>query len=427
MTVSANPGPRASGGASPTAPPAIPSTSRPHLAAGGLALVCFLTGLFAASAWSDWLAARHIHALAGSRHRQKVVGLALQREALRHDDLLPLYGSSEVDRIEGFHARDVFADAPTGFRVFTVGGPGGLVFTATQSLGALGRDLRGRKVVVSLSPTMFVLQNNERLTQRYAGNVFPLQALTLLVNADLSLDFRRQFARRLLARPSMIEHEHLIGELAKALDSGTRPRPAYYALLPLAHLQRKLLEVEDKILESGHMLKYGVPADWEQPEVPRALDWNALVEEATEQFRPRARMNPFGLDDQWWKQAEAVSMAQENASNDQQFVQSLSAADAWIDLEQLFQLLKELDARPLILSMPFHGSFLRFTGVSAAGSLAYYTRVRALADKYGVRTLVLDDHEADTYFFRDLGSHPSPVGWAVYDQVLDTFYHDALR
>jgi D-alanine transfer protein len=404
----------------------VECVATPRLIASVLATGLFFAALMVVSWCAEWVAARHIYALARSRHAQKSLGLALQREALRHDDLLLLYGTSEIDRIELYHARDVFADGPTGFSTFGIGRPGGLVFSAVQSIGALGSSLRGRKVVVSLSPTMFNLANDERLTQRYAGNLYPLQALTLLLERDLTVGLRRTFARRMLARPSMLEGNNTLKAFAMTTaDDRSVMRPTYYALLPLAVLQRELLAVQDEILELGHILTTTLPAS-DPARTRRPLDWDALIEDATLKYKPTASMNRFGLHDGWWRTQEHPTAQQRPGSNDQAWVEQMSRADAWIDLELLLQELSELDANALILSMPFHGPFLDYTGVSAAARAQYYTRVRHLAAQYGVRAMVLDDREAEPYFFRDLGSHPSPKGWIIYDQILDAFYHDAL-
>ena len=398
-----------------------------HLAAGSIAATVFCVALFMMSLWSDWLVARHIYPLASSRHRQKDVGLAVQREAFRHDDLLPFYGTSEVDRVALYHARDLFADAPTGFSTLTVGRPGGLVFSAVQSLGALGRDIHGKKVVVSLSPTMFQLEDGPRLAERYAGNLYPLQALALLLNRDLSVPLRQEVARRLLARRPMIAAHKTIEALAVVTAArGAFASLAYSAVVPLARLQLALLEAQDKLWELGYVLTTRLPSIDGRPRL-RQLDWPALAEDATRQYRPSAQHNEFGLDDLWWEGFRVLDIAQRNASSDARFLRTLDAADAWIDLEQLLQILKELDARALILSMPFHGPFMDYTGVSAAARSRYYERVREMAARHGVREVVLDDHDSDPYFFRDLGSHPSPKGWVIYDQILDAFYHDHLR
>jgi D-alanine transfer protein len=380
-----------------------------------------------ASLTSDVLVARYIYGLAGSRHVQKVVGLTVQREAFRHDDLLPIYGTSEVDRITRFHPRNLFADAPTGFSAFTVGRPAGLVFTTLQTVGALGSDIRGRKLVVSLSPTMFMLENGPVLTERYAATVFPLHVLTLMLNRDLTAGFRQQFARRLAARPVMLAGNPVVALTARlTADSSLLRRPLYAAFLPVALLQRSLLEAQDKIYELGYIL---TTPEERRPRVQRerTLDWPALIEDATSHYRPDASNNPFGLEDGWWTANKASLQADEHKLSDREFLRLLSEAESWTDLEQLLQVLRELDARPLILSMPFHGPFLDFRGVSAGARRRYYERVRQLATEYGARVVTLEDHEADPYYFRDLGSHPSPKGWVIHDRVIDAFYHDTLE
>jgi D-alanine transfer protein len=399
-----------------------------HAAAGLLAVGIFVAGLVTFSWYADGLIAHYIHDLAGSRHRQKVMGLALQREAFRHDDLLPLYGSSEVDFLNLYHAREVFAEAPTGFSVFTVGRPGGLVFNAMESLGAIGADLRGKKLVVSLSPTMFELPNGSELNSRYASNVFPLQTLTLLLNAHLSRGLRQQIARRLLARSSTLERNEVLRLTASVIGSSSLPVQAlYYAVFPLARLQQRLLEIQDKLLELRNIHWLSPSERRVASRTRRVPDWPALVADATAKYQAETTTNPFGLDDEWWRLNAGQRVGTPNRSSDEQFLRAMWACETWTDLEQLLQILKELDARPLILSMPFHGLFLEYIGVTPAASHRYYARVRELAAQYGARTLTLEDHESDRYFLRDLGSHLSPVGWVFYDQAIDAFFHDTLR
>ena len=90
---------------------------------------------------SDWAIAKHIRGVGESPLRGKSTGLVLQRDTLRHPDLLPLYGTSEVFFDSPYHAENISADAPTGFCNFAVGKPGALVFTSMESLGALGAHL----------------------------------------------------------------------------------------------------------------------------------------------------------------------------------------------------------------------------------------------------------------------------------------------
>src|SRR5262245_21619018 len=91
-----------------------------HTTAVLLAGILFLGGLAVGYLLGGWVVARYIRGVANVQYERKYSGLVLQREALRHSDLLSLYGTSEVFFDDPYHAKAVFADAPTGFSIFAV-------------------------------------------------------------------------------------------------------------------------------------------------------------------------------------------------------------------------------------------------------------------------------------------------------------------
>lgn len=419
----------------PSQPPAadeqpdpVSRAELPHVVAAVSAAALFVLGLTAFSWYAERVIDRHIYDLAGSRYAQKDLGLVVQQVALRHADLLPLFGTSEIDRTSPYHARDVFADAPTGFSVLTVARPGTPVFETMLNVGALGRALRGRKVVISLSPPMFLFPNGRLNDRRWAGNFSPIHALTLLLDTALSLPLKQQLAQRLVQRPDLLARNRVLELVVHAAaDASPNARRLHYALLPLAHLQRQLLLVQDRILVLGHiMTAVSGPARARSPGA-RSLDWPALAADATAEFQARASANPFGVDDDWWSRQQEWTAAQRNTMTDDDFLRIMSQSATSLEFEQLLRVLRELGAQPLILSMPFYAPYMAHQGVSPAAYRQYYPRVQALADQYGARTVIFDEHESDRFFFHDLWSHISPRGWVYFDQALDAFYHDTLR
>ena len=410
-------------GASPA--PALASGGLSHLvaalAAGGL----FLVGLLVVSRCADVVIARHIYGLAGSQYPQKSFGLAVQREALLHDDLLPLYGSSEVDRDSANHPRQLFATAPTGFTAFTVGKRGAPLVSTVQNIAALGRDLRGKKVAVLLSPPMFETAAN---ADQYDGNFSPLHALTVLVNPDLSRGLKQRMALRLLEHPSPLDRNKVLALTTRVLaDERPSRRALSTAILPLALLQQRLLAAEDKLLMLEYLL--GGQARLREPRQvqARVLDWQTLAADATARYGPNAAGNSFGVDRAWWVRWSRWVEEQPHQRNEETFARGIRASGSWDDLENLLQSLQELGAKPLIFSMPFHGPFYDSLGISASARGLFYTGVREMAARYGTPAAVLDDHESDHYLFIDLWGHISPVGWIYCDQILDAFYHDPRR
>jgi D-alanine transfer protein len=402
-----------------------PAATNPHTMAALLGGILFLGGLAAVYLLGQWVTARSIYALAEAQDGLNYAQLVLQREALRHRDLLPLYGTSEIFRPldNPYHAQALFADAPTGFSIFALGMPGGLVLTSMQSLGALGADLNGKKVVISLSPPMFAA---EILDVRYAASFSALQALTLLLSHDLSPELKSDVAKRYLAHPSMLQRNRITDLMMNLYVDAS---PFYNAVVPFAYVERLLLNVVDRAGVISYVVRVRPGRSTVKRHDLRRLDWAALLADATREYQPQASANPFGVSDRWWRNNKSrVEGSPEYArESDEQFLHELNRSEAWLDLEPMLRILQELRAQAMILSMPLHGSWWDYARVSPAARRQYYVRVRELGARYGVRTVVLDDLESDHYFFRDLGSHPSAIGWVHYDRAIDAFYHDALN
>jgi poly-D-alanine transfer protein DltD len=92
-------------------------------------------------------------------------------------------------------------------------------------------------------------------------------------------------------------------------------------------------------------------------------------------------------------------------------------------LELLLRLLKELGAKPLILSMPLNGPALVNGGVSGSSLQMYAQRLRGVAAKYDVPVEAFEKHVGDPSFLNDQHDHMSERGWMFYNRALDAFFH----
>src|SRR5207247_5407576 len=131
----------------------------PHLFAGLIALGVAATVLLGGGIVAVHLEHATIASTAPELFPLKKQGLAFQRAAAHARSVLPLYGSSELvippvpERASIF-----FRTAPTGFQVLPVGKLGATSLTILQKFGALSSDLRGKNVVISLSPEWLLVQ-----------------------------------------------------------------------------------------------------------------------------------------------------------------------------------------------------------------------------------------------------------------------------
>jgi D-alanine transfer protein len=206
-----------------------------HVRAAVLA-VCLIGGGLASASWYvRWLESRSIHSLAPMMFALKNQGTELQAEAFRHPDLLVVYGSSELEQPNHYHASNVFQNYPTGFTVFPVGRGLTTSLVILQDVAAVGSELRGKKVVISLSPPWFQL--HDRTPDFYAANHSALHLSALVYSTDLSFDTKQAAVRQLLQSPKLFASDPLVEFSAQRLvEDGPLSRAQYLAALPLGNL-----------------------------------------------------------------------------------------------------------------------------------------------------------------------------------------------
>jgi D-alanine transfer protein len=340
-----------------------------------------------------------VHWIAPKDFFIKNQGLAFERAAARRPDILLLYGGSElIDPIPN-RASDFFSSAPTGFQVCPVGKGGTTSLIILQKLGALGSELRGRKVAISLSASSFFTPGTR--PEFYAGNFSLPAASGILFGNGIDFDLKAAIAKRMLQFPDTLAADGLVELAAKCLASG-RPvdRMVLMAIWPLGKLQNVMLDLQDHFEALVYILAGGRPIpEWlrpvhsQKPHAPKSSDANYQQTEAFDAIRP---------------------------ARDVAFRARIASSSEWTDLELLFRTLTEIKAEPLILSMPIDAYAAR--GVSRSTRELYYDRMRELAERYHFPVIEFEQRDADPGFLIAHREHPTPRGWMAYDRALDDFF-----
>jgi D-alanine transfer protein len=341
-------------------------------------------------------------------------GLAFQRAAARESDVLPLYGSSEL--IMGPTAQrggSFFQNAPTGFELSPVGKPGATTMTILQKIAALGSDLRGKKVAISLSPAWFLMPG-ERMDW-YEGNFSPLIANELVFGTALDFELKGEIASRMLQFPNTLENSPLLEFALRRLSSKHWvDRLIFCAAWPAGRMYTAALELQDHFAAVTHILYATRAAPARQRPMPNRPKLSAKTASAN-----------IGLQAKIEKtSAAATSVAA--GSRDNMFVARLNNAPAWGDLELLLRTLAKIRAKPLLISMPMDGQFYDQEGVSPLAREAYYNRLRMLAQQYHVALVEFEKHDEDPGFLDNQHTHLTGKGWMFYDRALDDFFHGRL-
>jgi D-alanine transfer protein len=338
-------------------------------------------------------------------------GLAFQRAAAHARDILPVYGSSELiippvpEKASRF-----FRTAPTGFQVFPVGRLGATSMTILQKVGALGSNLRGKKVAISLSPEWFLSPVTR--WDWYKGNFSLLAASKMVFGSTLDFELKRDIASRMLQLPSTFEKSALLEFALRRLASGRRLDHIVFCVLwPLGKIQNAIMDLQDHFAALHYILRQTKPAP---PRRSETLNWPILIAqtERTMADENKNEEKALGLDQPWippW--------------GERGFLARLNAAPEWVDFELLLRALATIHARPLLLSMPLAGQWYDRGGISRTARETYYKKMRTLVERYHFTLVDFENHDGDPAFLDRQQNHLTGKGWIFYDRVLDDFFH----
>jgi D-alanine transfer protein len=409
----------------------------------GVLAAALAIGIAVAVSWSWQVQAFHQashyqHSVAGLYSAVKFLTLPFQRAAFADGHTLPIYGSSELYCCgDPYRPTQLFASHPTGFGVFALGryGMGNLLFAKT--LGALGRALEGKKVVIIDSPPWF-FNASDVDPRAYALNFSPEIAKTFIFESPISPSLREAIARRMLDFPETLADEPVLAAAVRVLaDPTPLHRAAYRVFAPLGRLEAWIERVRGarRVL---HLLRR---LNWPTPEStvrPRRFNWAALATRATKIADRRDSTNPFGFPNDSYARMlrkgvimDALALYRSGSTNREgqsyppptAWQDNVSHSAQWSDLMLAVAVLRELGAQPFVWTTPLPGVYDNYTPISVAARQTYYDRWERELPKLGVPWLDFRSADEDVFFMTDTGAHFSPRGWIFADRALDMFWH----
>jgi D-alanine transfer protein len=409
------------------------AVSYPHAAPALLATLLVVVVLLVGGAYARSVTYQTITSLGAAlndqKHplfEQKNQGSVLQRAAFSRADLLPAYGASELlDAGELYHARVLFHEYAVDFDLFPIAREGAPILGVLQKVASVGPAARGAKVVISVSPGLFLDPMSP--PDYYAGSFSSLQAGELVFSGDISSTDKRGAARRMLDYPRTLADDPLLRIALECLSDESLPAQACYAALqPIGQMRTQALRLQDEFRALqlvGETAHSSSPGSGTAP----APDWDSLMARAERDYLPVSGNNPFGFWDAYWTEKQGEILPRRLSSSDEAFTQRLHASKSWTDLDLLLQGLRDLGAEPLVISSPLHGAYYQFLGVSPTARAAYYERLRALTQANGAALVDFASYEDDLAFATDQWGHLSPKGWVAYARVMDEFHRGVLQ
>ena len=223
------------------------------------------------------------------------ISTVVQQAAFRRSDLLPVYGSSEIYlTITPYRAFYFFDYHPTGFEVFDVARKATTSLIMAQDLASVGPLIKGKKVVISFTPSMFTAP--QVASDAYANNFSRIYANGLAFSTSLSMDIKQRAAIRMLDYPDTLETDPVLKFAIQNLAANTPISNVFYDLIfPLGQLDNSILRLQDHYSIWTASQKQPFKTKRVKP-AGRKINWKAELVDAEAVQKQNTTSNPYGID-----------------------------------------------------------------------------------------------------------------------------------
>ncbi|MCY8808131.1 D-alanyl-lipoteichoic acid biosynthesis protein DltD [Bacillus atrophaeus] len=374
-----------------------------------LAFILFVGAVAVPASWlTRFIPDKRVEESATALNPNMFQGLYLQNKMLEEQKYLPIYGSSELSRLDKFHPSNYFQVNNQGFTPYLIGKGGSQSLIHAINFAAHADQLKGKKLVFIVSPQWFTKHGSDE--QHFAPNYSALQGLDLAFNDTIDPAVKKQMMKRMLHYKA-VTNDAVLSELYQAMLEGQTwkvnlLKPAaksYYSLLQKKDLYYSMAESEGPKRHVSESVK-------DKP-------WSVLKQEADKMGEDHSRSNVFHIDDPSYRKLKHKVPKFKNRNKHRTYAKSPEFGD----FELMLDILKDAGAEPMFVSIPVNGKWYDYTGFPKNGRTDYYKKVKKQIEAKGFQVADLSGHEYDPYFMKDT-IHIGWKGWVYVDKAIEEFY-----
>ncbi|ANB61815.1 D-alanyl-lipoteichoic acid biosynthesis protein DltD [Anoxybacteroides amylolyticum] len=341
-------------------------------------------------------------------------GEIIQKKMLESPHYLPIYGSSELSRLDTFHPSNYFKVNPIGVTPFLVGRGGMQSFVHFLNFADQKDGLKHKKLLFILSPQWFYQEGATQ--QSFDANFSALQAYRFALEPKVSKALQVEGAKRLLTF-DVVKNDAMLKTLLEAKvhqDRKTKMKAA--VMKPFAFLLMKALEKRDLL---HAILDVPITKLHPQPSLVKNKTWDELEKNAVELAKVKSTNNHFYIDNFYYNKRIKPKFEQLKGFRKDS---RLLTSPEYKDFQLVLDVLKEANAQPLFVSVPVNGFWYDYMGLSKQERQGYYQKIKQQIEKEGFPVLDLSNHEYDPYFLKDT-MHLGYKGWLPIDKAIIEFVH----
>jgi D-alanine transfer protein len=338
-------------------------------------------------------------------------GKYIQSKMLEDNQYLPIFGSSELARLDAFHPSNYFQENYDGFVPFLVGRGGSISIIHFLNFAEHIDQLKGKKLVFVLSPQWFQPRGADE--SHFVPNYSSLQGYDFALNNKIDPVVKRDAIKRLLHFVPVKDDQLLktlyLGEISND------PWAKRKALLvkPIAYAYRAILEKKDLF----YSMVGGTSRSREIKGSVKDKNWTQLKQLAANEGARQSTNNRFLVINSQYNKMKKVVPSLKGYKRGASYGRSVE----YYDFQLVLDLLKQSGAKPLFISVPVNGPWYDYTGFPKQGRTSYYKRIKEQVQAEGFPIADFSNHEYDPYFMKDT-IHIGWKGWVYVDKAIKDFY-----
>lgn len=374
-----------------------------------LAFVLFVGAIAVPASWlTRFIPEKRVEESAAALNPNMFQGLYLQNKMFEDSKYLPIFGSSELSRLDEFHPSNYFQVNNQGFTPYLVGKGGDQSLIHAVNFAAHYQQLKGKKLVFIVSPQWFIKKGSDE--QHFAPNFSSLQALDLAFNDQIDPAVKKNMMKRML-RFKVVQHDAVLSELYKGMVNGQSWKVK--TVMPAAKAYYSLLEKKDLYYSMGETKG----PERTISENLKGKSWSELKTAAAQLGKRSSKSNPFYIDDTSFKKIKPKLKRVKGINKRRTYAKSVE----YHDFEDMLDILKDAGAEPMFVVIPVNGKWYDYTGFPKKGRTDYYKKVTKQIKAKGFQVADLSGHEYDPYFMKDT-IHIAWKGWVYVDKAMEQFY-----
>lgn len=379
-----------------------------------LAVVLFLIFLFFPNrVLEQWVSDKQVETAKTEMNPLVFQGSYMQSRMLSEENIMPVFGSSELVRYDPFHPYNYTKAADTPYSTYLVGRGGTQSITHFLNIAEQDKNLAGKKVIFLISPQWFTSEGMDE--HHFSPNYSMLQAYDLAFNESLDQSIKIRGMKRLLDFDAVKRDPVLRTMYEYQISKKQKHKVMGVVATEIGSLTRQLQHKKD--------LYYSLFIGKDEADLkanPSLVTGKTFEEQvaASEKYGAARVKNEYGIDEKYYKKKIKPKLKKlKNSRSGESYLTSPEYAD----LQLVMDAFESAGAEALFVSMPLNAKWYDYAGFGKEKRDAYYQKMDDFLVESGQSYVDFSAHENDPYFLTDT-LHMGWKGWVYLDRSMDEFW-----